>query len=469
MADLGVNRSAAPYGRIEVDRSGSIRSAILKVRWQVIVIAFLLAFWEGFPFSIMGFRMVFGYQLFAAIAFGGAIVFAGQVLQQKRRFTFWEILPVALVVWSILVSFNYSVLIEPQPVSGWLPAIYSVSPLLMILTLRVIEADREDAENALYLMGVLGTVLILIDMASGIGFMEIYARGSAFTDGKIVIFKFPAIFALPIAAMRLVHATRAKDAIFHLCGISLLFIGVVVLSETRLGMAAIALALVPIYVLCVRRSRKVFFAAISPLALAPILWFIVTRYFANFQSLDSYLHSDTSANFREIEVGLFEQAFAKTHGMGFGFMSGDRQYDNVINFLQYQAGYYVGTGDYGAGLVDIGLYAALYQYGYIGLALTLLMTAIVGFTLIRSRKMGPLYAGAAGCGVLVFTFLPSPIPLNLITIIATSHVGAVLWFMAAESSADYRVWRANRRARYDRSLEPNADIGPRDDSQSYAR
>jgi hypothetical protein len=201
--------------------------------------------------------------------------------------------------------------------------------------------------------------------------------------------------------------------------------------------------MLPIFIFCIRGNRKFFLILVGPLVLIPVLSSLIERYFGNFRGFDSYFATDVSTSFRQYEIDYFSRHFETTAGMGFGFMSGDPAYDNVLTFAAKSGGALVGYGSYGMALVDTGLYAALYQFGWVGLLFTLIMTLITGWVLATSYRYGASYSGASACGFVLLAFLLSPIPFNGFTIFASAHMGAVLWFMASKISQERRSASAN--------------------------
>jgi hypothetical protein len=408
------------------------------MRWQVPGIMLLLAFWEGFPFSTMGMPMVFGYQLFAAIVFASMFYYIARLLRGTLLLQAWDGVAILAFLWCFIVSFHYSVFIQPQPVFGWLPAIFSTTPLLLICVLKAIGARRRDAEDALFWTGLLGTLLIIFDLTTHLGFLDVYARGSSFSEGRIVLFKWPTVFAVVIGALRATTARGLGRRFMYGLATMLLLYNVIMLAESRLAMLALALAALPIYIFCLRGTTRIVTGVAIPILAVPLIFFVIDRFFADFTGVADYLRNDVSASFRNWEIEYFGRAFNGTYGMGFGFMSGDPQYDNVLNFLHYKAGYLVGTGTYGMELVDITIYAALYQYGYVGLAIVILMTLMMGYVLADSWRLGRDYRAASACGFLALFYHVSPLPMNFFTIFATSHVGALLWFMASRIAVESR-------------------------------
>lgn len=428
-----VDRPALPeQGAAPVTRGG--------FRWQVIVVIALLSIWEGFPFQPLGMAPSFGFQLYTVIVFAGFLLFVARALVRGRvSFTWWEALPLILFIWCTAVSYNWSSVLQSGPLAGWLPGITTVAPLLTIFLLTAIKTTRNDAEFGLYYAAVAASALVIVDSKTELGLLEVYARGSSFTDGHVVFFKVISAFGLVIGVVRSINARSPVSLFLNLGGVAVTCVNVVVLTESRLLSLAVFLALPVIWLLAIRGARKLVTAVLAPLVMLPLLIFFVSTYLANFGSLDQYLAQDTSAKFRTLEYQHFQSVFHQTGGMGFGYMSDSRQYDNVITYAGVWAGYLVGTGKYGMQIVDIGLSSALFQFGYVGLILVLLMTVICIWRLVFAGLWGTDYASTCAVGALMGTLMLSPISTNFFTLSYTANVGVVLWFIASQVGRERRA------------------------------
>lgn len=435
-------RSAVPRAAMRIRIPPCATCRITGRAWFMMM---MLALWEGFPFTIVGASTVIAYQLYAAITFALSGVFFWQVCAGRIRLSFWEWVPLSFFLWCVVVSGIYSAIFVPAPLLSWAPAIFTVAPLLTMLALRAIGATRQDAEQALYWAGLIASGLVLFDVATGFGVLDAYARGAVFGSNKIVFFKLESVFGCIIAISRIAQAQSIIKALFQLLALAIMGYNVFVLTESRLVIVAMIIALVPIWLFLLRGERKLLFALLGPIGGLPILMFAVSRYFAKFSSYGSYSAQDVSASFREFEHDYFKRAFLDTHGLGFGFMSGNDAYVNVLTIAATQRGYATGVGYYhGMALVDIGLPSATFQFGYLGLFAVLAMTAICVVTLGRSYRWSSDYATCSAMGFLMFALMLSPISTNFFTLFYTAHVGALLWFIAAMVSREGKIIRRYR-------------------------
>jgi hypothetical protein len=409
---------------------------------KTVIVAAMLCLWEGVPFSLIGMSNILGLQLYAIITAFGAVLYFVQLASGKRRFTYWDLGAVTLFSICVFSSFCYSVLTHPQPLAGWIFAIYSIAPVLTILALRGINCRLGDAVDALYWTGFIGSALLLVDRVLQLGLLDFYERGSAFGTDRIIFFKLESTFCVVIAAMRIIAAKRVFAAIQNCVALLVTFYCIFVLSESRLAILAALLALALTWLFVIRGSKKVFVAIVAPFALTPIALLILGKYLNKYDSLDAYLANDVSASWRLTTIKHFYRYFAVTDGLGFGFMSASKTYDNVLSFSTHFASQLYGVVDYVVSLDDIGIYSALFQYGYMGLLAIVVMTFAMCKSLFQVRNAGGDSQTVAAIGLLAVTFTFSPISMNYFTLFYTAHIGGLLWFMAAEASAFRRPAKA---------------------------
>jgi hypothetical protein len=436
----GIASDNSDFDNDSVDKSRGLPKLIRtnRLNFQVCFIVILTCFWENFPFAVLGMPSTVGYQAYAVLVFAGTLLFFARTLMRGWRPSIWEGLSLLFFFWCGAVSCYFSTVQSPQPLMGWLPAVYTIAPLLTIFALKAIDCTLDDAMVALFWTGLAATVFLLVTNLMQIPILEPYSRGSGFgTNDRIVFFKLESTFALMIATMLFINSDRLYKRFLQPLIIFVLAYNVFVASESRLAMLAYLLAFFLIWVFVFNGARRVIVALFAPVVLVPLVWFVAGKYMRGingYMGLKLYLAEDVSARFRSWEIAHFSKYFGYTNGLGFGFMSGNIRFDNIISYATNKAGYEVGTGTYGMGLDDIGLYSALYQFGYFGLAIVLVMTFMVVITLGGSARYGKKFAPTAGCGMLAGTFMLSPISMNFFTLFYTAHMGALLWFMASEAA-----------------------------------
>jgi hypothetical protein len=298
--------------------------------------------------------------------------------------------------------------------------------------LQAIGTKVSDVEYAIVAAGFAASIAAILDTAFDTRILSSFSRGSSFTDYKIVFFKLPSLFSAVIAIAKL-FSTRTRAGIIWWAAVTLITsYSVAFLAESRLSIAGLAISCVLMALLVFKGNKRIYFIVLFIIMAVPLSYLIVSRFFSGFTSLSEYFKGDTSTWFRGEEIRHFSTVFANTNGLGFGFMSLDRAYDNSLTFAAYEAGYLVHTGNYGMVVTDIGLYSALYQFGYIGLVLVVGYTLLSGIVLARSRRLGLSYSSSAGVGLLFISLLISPISINYFTVQWSAHIGALIFYMASQ-------------------------------------
>lgn len=413
--------------------AGNLTPAARPRLWRTIIVAALLCLWEGFPFSVLNGNALVSYQIYGVITFLGVGMFLTTRLL-FRGISMWELLPAALFTWCCIVSAIYSIYLVPQPLIQWMPAAYSVSPLLAIFFFKSIRVSISDALAALYWTGAIASIFIIAESFTHTGLLDYYSRGSAFSEGRIVFFKLPSAFGLMIALVLLTQARRPAKLLQHLLIVALTGYNLFVLTESRLMIVGIVLASALTWMFVLRGTSKIITGIVAPLIAVPLVSFLITRYMYNVSSLSEYLKQDTSANWRKITDAHFASFFyGETQGFGFGFMSANENYNNILAFSTNRASKIYGVHNYSIGLDDIGLAGAMYQYGYVGFAFVVVLSILCIFTLARSVRFGRAYAPVASIGIFMGTMMLNPIPMNYFTLFYTAHIGALLWFIASET------------------------------------
>jgi len=417
-------------------------------RWQVVLAAAIIALWEGVPLMLIGFRDdSYGPKIIAGLALLSIPVHMVRRAMGKARFNAFNVAALVLVLWCFAVSAYYSNVIEPKPANQWVQSGYVVLPILLIFTFQAARANVSDIERGIVLAGTLGSLIAILDHSLSLELLKFFHRPGSDGQDRIVFFKLPALFTFIIAIAR-IYSARGPITIATWAVVSVITIyNVVVLTESRLALGGILIALGLIAVFVTYGNRRTFLVLTGLVAAVPVSAFVVNKYFANFTSLDAYFRNDISAWFRGEEIKHFAYLFSKTDGLGFGFMSLNPDNNNILTFAAYKQGYIIGTGENGPVLTDIGLYSALYQFGYVGLALILSYTLWTGSTLIRARRFGRAFAPTAAVGCLFISLLISPIAINYFTVQWAAHVGALVFFMASECPGRFLSGNRGRRLR----------------------
>lgn len=408
--------------------------AVRANRWHALIVTVMLCLWQGLPFSIFGGNPLMAYQIYAVIAFLGLALYILRALAGRLRVQWWEFWSLALFLWCLLVSANYSMRIVPQPLSHWLPNMYSTAPIMVIFMMKAMNFTVEDVLSGLVWAGVGSSLIVIVDVSLHLPLLDAYARGSAFSDGRIVFMKGEVGLTLVALVGRLLGSSTTRMWKPLLLLIPTAF-NLIVLTESRIFILASCGAIVLMIAFVAGNRQKVAAVIAAPFIGLPLVWYIVTAYFMKFTSLQDYLNNDISSQWRRLTVQHYSDYFyTRTGGMGFGFMSARPEYDNFISYSTNKAGALYGVPGYPVSLDDIGVFASFYQYGYPGLTLVLGMSLAMIVTLVRAHRINRDWTQVSAIGLLLLMLMINPIPQNYFTIFATAQLGGIMWFVASQVS-----------------------------------
>lgn len=407
--------------------------------WRIAFIVFLLSAWENFPFVlIFDSESEIGRQIFGILALLALVLLFFDLLLGNLRIDAWDGGALLLFSTCIFTSVIYSIFLAPQPLRQWAFSVYTISPILIGILLKRTGFVLDDIIDGLLVTGFISSFLLLIVQWGGLDVLDSYSRGKGYFSGgesKIVFFKLQSVAALLIAVGKFYQMPQTPKKFTSMAFIILVTgLNVLLGSESRLATLAVGLTVLLSWILLFDNLQKLKSAFLG-LPLGSLLTvFLIRRYLYDFQSFADYFQRDVSASYRDMEIAFFSYYFDRTPGTGFGFMSANVSYDNIVAFAKNKAGFMYGTGSYGMMLDDIGIYGALYQFGYVGLALVVAMTLIAAWALIRLALRKPVYLPAGIIGLLMLCYMISPIPMNFFTLLWTAHIGGLFWFMASEAA-----------------------------------
>ena len=444
-------------------RSGPVGSTLARIGVTpgVLFVAFMLVLWDGLPTAMIGFGggLNASRYLYALIVMAGLGITLLRLATGTRRLDGFEIFSLFAFGWCTFVSILYSVFLYPQPASEWVTAIYTVTPLMGLFVFREFGCTLEDALKGFYVCAFFAAVIVLITPIHFFNFLGFYFRDSGFgTEYRIVLLKMQSTFAFGIGFAFMLRGRSQLEKLFHAFGTIAIFVNVAIVSESRISMAAMAIGIALAFFLIFRFRDRMISGVAGAIGLIVAVPYVISKYFANFQSLDDYLKNDSSATYRNMEIDYFRDLFANTFGFGFGYMGRSENKSNILAFAATKAGTFFGNDDYGMGLDDIGIWAALFQYGYIGLLIVATLNAVSAWQLIALARLRlvDLAAGVTGC--FVIALLIGPLPANIFTLEWTGHCGAVIWFMAAEAG---RRRKALLRSRFGAGMGRSKSPRPR--------
>jgi len=402
---------------------------------NVVLVAVFFCLGAGLPFSIFGMPLYIGTQVASFLILASVVIWVLAWFLRQTRLDLWQVGVCAWVLLCALVSMISNTLIFRQGMNQWVMALYVLMPLVVIFPFKLAQVRFGEAIDGLIIVGFLAAMLVVIDQFHRIAFLDAYQRGAAADQSlrRIVFAKTEMVFAWVVCFARLLHARSHSTQIRY--GGALITVGyaLFVVSEGRLAIGATLIGCAIYLVFFYRSSRKVL--VISTLSVvAPIaLWLVLEKYIRYLGSVGNMQTNDVSVAFRLVEYQHFKMFFDQTHGIGFGIMAGGGS-NNILGFARQGAGHAHTSGDFGLELADIGLFAALFQFGYAGLLFVIFMTIAVVRKLWKAGSANSAEPNRVECGAIAAVtigFLLSPLPMNFFSLSWTMEYGGMLWFLAS--------------------------------------
>lgn len=351
--------------------------------------------------------------------------------------------PAVLLAVMIGVSFISNQLIFRYGWGNWLTYSYIAVPLLAYYLFWALSISAADVLAAVIAMGVIACGFVFADTIYHISALDPIER---YTNVQTGVRRVPILKNEVVLAFCLLFAdmyTRPdwwRRAAFYLPAAALIFFVATFRFESRIALAAM-LAAIAVFVAARRITSPVqlFYLFAGLLVGLPLLYVALQSYiqpildegFANYATTHN-----VEIRFRSNEYYL--KYFGETGGLGFGLMTLNQESFN------FQA---LGV-PLSFGIADLGMFGALYQFGWVGLLLVSVATLmmIVTFVKIGRDRHHPLRDRLliVGCYVLGFTL--QPIPMNFFTLNWTTMLGATLWYLMRRAAWENDQLRFARRA-----------------------
>lgn len=410
---------------------------------KAILVAILFSLWEGFPAALMGYPLAYAQYPVSVFIILAVIVKLGNWGVSRSRMSKGEIIALLMLLYMVAVTVIYSTVIQPQHYSEWLLSIYQLVPVALVLALRACKIRAKDIVAGLIIVGVVASAIVVVDGIFQFPVMEVYQRLATTDENlrRIVFLKMETAFALSLILGRMLNQNSFRSKAKWLSIAALPMISLFLYSESRSAIAATLLG-VASYVLFIQKGVKrarslllgfVFLSFVGP--------YFLDKYLNQFLSTDDYFGSDQSNSFRLLELFHFYDYFLDTNGFGFGSMSIGDEKTNIIAWSSHVAGYLHGTYSYGLQLSDLGLYAALFQFGVLGLIFALYMTYNCIRWLVSAglRVDSAIAKDASVLGLTMIFFEINPWPVSYFTLSWSIFIGGVLWCVADEARGLFRT------------------------------
>lgn len=378
--------------------------------------------------AILGLPRYYGRQIVAVIIVLLSMAYLLSKMAKSSKLDNWEIFSLIFLFVCFIVSFISNNYIYPQDVSGWVPALYLLTPIALIFALKAYRATAAGIIAGIVFAGASGAVIVVVDHFINLSVMDVYERAATvgLSDRRIVFLKTEAAIAASVIAARLILARGMKKRLINFLIAAPLFYSLLFISESRLAIAAVMIGTAIFALFVAKGKRKLKYIVIGLTVSVLFLPFALEKYVEQFKS-SGYLEEDASVVFRLLEMEHFKEYFEKTGGLGFGVMSTGANKNNILAYSANKAGYDYGSGDYGMGLADIGIYAALYQFGWVGLILVLYMTLVAAIYMMRIARLDKNAFDVGAVGAITLAYMLSPLPMNFFTLDSTAIDGGLLW------------------------------------------
>lgn len=418
---------------------------------HVLLVPLMFFIDEGIPSLFLGARDFTQGRMITALCISLSIIYVLFFKIKNFKFSYPELLPIALFSWAIFASFISNMFIFEYDLRNWVLALYALIPILAFVMWWAVGMSTTEIVYGIILTGFLAALLNITDRFAPIAALDGLRRMSAFgafgNADRLVFLKDECVLAgLLLLAKLLTNWGRKGQVSIGI--IPLLLIGYVEVQifESRLAIL-ITIVAIAIFMLTanINNSRRLFaimFAATVGIPFgATLLDKYITPLLTN--NLNRYIEN-TNVEIRFISNDYFAQLFAETWGNGIGIMSTNPESPNVISNVVAKA----------YNLNDLGLFAALYQFGIIGFALAISMSAIFFFNMYSMGKSG-IHPRSSEIVMVSSFFLASliqPIPVNFFTLQYSCFFGSTLWYLFRRTSHEIDDIRLNAGRRSGRRL-----------------
>lgn len=337
-------------------------------------------------------------------------------LKAKRAFYY----PVVVFATILIISAGSAAYVFPKPISDWLFSLYEFLPLFIFYAFLLLKVNEHEIASSFILLALGVSALLLVDRFHHLAFLDGFTRGSVFFDDvrRVVVLKNEVIFGAVLLAAKWIGG-QVPRSLRSATAVALAFLVLVqsFIMETRLGFAALAVAIV-VLLYVNSWSRRVIRIAVLGACVVILVGPVI--FHQHIQKLSTMsIHDDTSNISVRIEATKhYAEVYRESRGWGMGAMSATAETNNVLK------------RDPRYNIVDIGAFAALFQFGVPGLLLWVWLTlkCIRRFTawFHASSKQNFVASGA-----LAFTlgFTISVLPLSFFTQTWTISMGGVLLYL----------------------------------------
>ena len=353
-----------------------------------------------------------------------------------------------LFVLFLIVSAVSNTLLLPKPLGDWVPAHYIYLPVMICYLLAALRYSERDVVLGLAVAGGVAATVIAVDALVHLEFVKFFTRRSIFdiAERRVVILGYEVVFCAVLAfAGAWMQFGRAASGVFLYVIVFALFYLESQVIQTRLALLNMGLSILLLIYWDRKRGSflRLAFAnvmLIGALLVAPI---VLDRYLDLLSQRDLITSNQYNVYIRIQTAEFYLRQFAESYGLGIGMMSPNAGVANPLRAgmaLQFN-------------IVDVGLAAALFQFGLPGLAAVCFLTINAAYSAFRAFRVlsgWPRVRAAAVAAMVIGAFI-APIPANFFSISSTTYLGGILIYLTWYYR---RVVVQHRQTRDSRSASP---------------
>ncbi len=442
---FGNTRTAAAvdrdrFARAQPQSTGSriaLRRRDHSTLFGTLFVAMLLIVDSGVPALLIGFdTFTVGRVVSAGLIAIGLLI---PQFDRNRNFSILNLvglMPLFLMALVFIVSIISNIMIFDYGISNFAPSLYMLMPILTFYLLRNLNISTGDVIWGFIVSAIFASVIVLIDSAISLPSLRQIRRlsvfGSAGNADRLVILKDACVIALVLLLANLLSRNKSLWR-YALYGILLALIAFPVFFTFESRFAIIVTLLSAALFVSFGRmtvSRRISFYTLGLVVGIPGAWLVLEKFIAPMLggNWDDYA-AKNNVSVRIDSLNYYLDWFERSYYVGIGHMSTSPSYKNILSSVVDKA----------FNLNDLGIYASLFQFGILGLALTVFMTIYLVISLFRLGYSGhPRAPEMHILGCYLIASCIQVVPANFFTITATCMYGSILWYLICRARFEER-------------------------------
>ena len=435
-ADSDSNRFAG----VQLQSTGSgiaVRRRDESTLFGILFVAMLLIVDSGVPALLIGFdTFTVGRVVSAGLIAIGLLI---PQFDRNRNFSILSsigLMPFILMMLMIAVSIISNTFIFHYGFSNFAPSLYLLMPVLTFYLLRNLGISTGDVIWGFVVSAIFASAIVLIDSVFTLTSLRQMRRlsvfGSAGNMDRLVVLKDACVIALVFLLANVLSRDKSIwRYVLYAFLLALIAFPVFFTFESRFAILVTLLS-TALFVSFGRMtaSRRVSFYALGLVVGIPGAWIVLQKFIAPMLGSDWESYAATNnVSVRINSLNYYLDWFERSYFVGIGHMSTSPAYKNILSSVV----------DMAYNLNDLGIYASLFQFGLLGLAITLFMTVYLAVSLFRLGYSGHPRAPEMhilGCYLIASSI--QVVPANFFTLTATCMYGSILWYLICRARFEER-------------------------------